>query len=260
MSNLSLITSGYSNLNGLGNALGGYGYYGGYGYGGFSGAANAEEAKDRIANNYDVFATQQSYRNKQGVESINYEQQCALLYETLKNGEIDKASESFEEMVNQMKNSSQYASCSDAEIRALIRSQYATTTGSDLISDINKNASSALVQGLKRGVPILGLFAEETSEADMKAQVTGTDKTKSEKIGKVFGTVTGAGAGVAGLATAGLAIKRSKGGLLNKIKNLPFVKNNKGFIKTTGIVAIGVAALSGLCAIFGGNDKKAEKA
>lgn len=247
---LSAITSNYGHLNGVENAYyGAYGYglgYGGY-YGGVYNTANAEQVKDRITNNYDIYATQQGLRSKQGVETLNNSQQCNLIAADLKAGEVDQASEKFKETFDAMKNLPQYANYSDSEICALIRDQYATTTGSDMVSDINKNSSGAFFQGFKRGVPLLGLLANKNSSADLISQVTNNDKSKGEKSAKVIGTTLGAATGAAaivGLVKGAKAIDLFKG-----IKNICTTKATTGTAPKTKSWAIAAAVAGGIALV-----------
>ena len=257
VSSLATITSSYNHLNGIDammyDGYGGYGMgFGGYGmgFGGVWGKANAEHAKQRVADNYEVNATWQGYRSKQGVESANYTQQCLLIAEDLKKGETDQVAERFEDMVNAMKRSPQYANYSDSEICSLIRSQYATATGSDLVIDINKNASGAFIQGVKRSIPIFGLMVNKYSKADLVSLVTENSMSKSEKASKTLGYVTGAAAGTSAIAAVvGLAYKnfdKISGLCTTAVKWVEEHVIGKGNAK---YAAIGVAAVTGLAAL-----------
>ncbi len=251
ISSLSAITSNYGHLNGVEGAYYGLydGGYFGYGLGGVYSTANAEQAKERIANNYDVFATHQGLRSKQGVESINYNEQCLLIADSLKKGETDQVANDFEDIVKDMKNSPQYANYSYTEICSLIRKQYNTATGTDLVSDINKYASSSWLQGIKRSIPIFGVTANKNSKADLIALVTNNDKPRSEKTAKTLGYMTGAAVGGSAIAGLGYAAHKAKvPTFVSKlIKDLPV-----GGKITAGVIA-GITGISFLASLFNNN-------
>ncbi len=211
VSDLSLIT-GYNSLNGLYNpyGMGCFGYGGMYGYGmyGMFNNANKEYAKTNIANGYDVFATRRSYMSKPNVEDLANKQQCANVSSFLRARRPDDAAAQFETVVREMKSSPNFANYSDTQIRNLVRNQYATVLGTDVVTDIQETTPGPFFQGLKQGVPVLGtFFAHQDSSEDLIAQTTGTKRERTSILRKSLGAITsgalfGAAAG-AGLKAVG---------------------------------------------------------
>ncbi len=206
VSDLSLIT-GYNSLNGLYNPYGmGYlGYGGMYGMYGFYNNANKEYAKTNIANGYDVFATRRSYMSKPNVEDLANKQQCANVSSFLRARRPDDAAAQFESIVREMKASPNFANYSDTQIRNLVRNQYATVLGTDVVSDIQETTSPPLLQGLKQGVPLFGtFFAHQDSSEDLIAQTTGTKRERTSILRKALGAVS---SGAVFGAAVGAAVK-----------------------------------------------------
>jgi hypothetical protein len=205
VSDLSLIT-GYNSLNGLYNPYGmGCFGYSGYGMYGMFNGANKERAKTNIANGYDVFATRRSYMSKPNVEDLANKQQCANVSSFLRARRPDDAAAQFESIVREMKSSPNYANYSDIQIRNLVRNQYSTVLGTDVVTDIQETTPGPFFQGVKQGVPVLGtFFAHQDSSEDLIAQTTGTRRERTSLVRKSLGAVA---SGAVFGAAAGAAVK-----------------------------------------------------
>lgn len=244
-STLGIVTSANTATNFMGTNYGSYGTYnnfGGYGmgFGGYGYGANVtdvEKAKENMQNNYSIYTAQQGYNGKQQVESLTYSQQSQNISTLLDANRNDDAAKEFEKLVNSIKAAPQYSMCTDAEARAIAQSHYRNATGSNLVNDIQEKSSSSFVQGLKMGVPILGLFESSNSREDLVSKVTGAPASAKDAVAKGFGACLSGGALVGG-TVAGLSALKTAGkgaGLLSKI---PLPKAGKA-----GLIAAGIAAV-----------------
>lgn len=201
----------YSALNGISGSYGGLGtnysvplfnnYSGMYGY--YYGM-DVDDAKENLQNSYDLSTLQQSYGNKQSVQSLDWSQLCANISTLLQQGRTDDAIAEYKKLTTSMSAASQYQGYDESQIKALAQRMYAQTMGTNLVDDIEANASSSFVQGLKAGVPILGtIFAQGNSKDDMISEVTGVNQSKGTEAAKALGAVT-SGVGVGAAAGAGI--------------------------------------------------------
>ena len=193
--------------------FGGYGMYGGYGLN--SGYAAMD--KNYMENTYDVWQSRIGYSNKPGVETMTVNEQCQNIGTLLYKGRTDEASKQMEKLVKTLKSYPQYSSYNTKELRTVIRSVYQNATGSDLINDIDVNATGSFAQGLKEGCILGGIFANKATKADLEEQVTGIKKGKGETIGEIAGAMAsgaatyGAAGGVFGHAGVGAIIGAAVG-------------------------------------------------
>lgn len=205
----------YSALNGISGSYGGlganygnsifnsYGNFGNYGNFGYYYGMDVDSAKQNLQNNYELTTLQQSYGNKQSVQTLDWSQLCANVSTLLQQGRTDDAIVEYNKLTKSMADAQQYSGYSESQIKALAQRMYAQTMGSNLVDDIDTNASGAFVQGLKAGVPIIGtLFAQGNSKEDMISEVTGVNQSKGTKVAKGLGAIaagalTGAGTGAA---------------------------------------------------------------
>ena len=197
----------YSALNGIAGSYGGLGtnysvplfnnYSGIYGY--YYGM-DVDDARENLQNNYDLSTLQQSYNNKQSVQSLDWSQLCANISTLLQQGRTDDAIVEYNKLTKSMSEASQYQGYNESQIKALAQKMYAQTIGTNLVDDIDVNASSSFVQGLKAGIPIFGtIFAQGNSKEDMISEVTGVEQSKGSSVAK------GAGAIIAGIGTGAAA-------------------------------------------------------
>lgn len=185
-------------MGGLGTlGLGAYGAYGGYGANGGYAAMN----KSYMENNYDVWQSRVGYSNKPGVETMTINDQCQNIGTLLSKGRTDDASKQIEKLVKTLKSYPQYETYNTREIRSVIRSLYQNATGSDLLNDIEMNASGSVTQGLKEGLVLGGIFANKATKADLEEQVTGMNKGKGETFGEIAGAMISGAASYGGIAT-----------------------------------------------------------
>lgn len=202
-------------LNGLASPLGGNGYntgftggfipYTGYGYGGNVG--NVESAKDSIKNQYDIYATQQSYGNMQGVENMSFNQRSTVIAEMLRSGRQADAMSQFEVLTAELKSSPQYSQYTDSQLKAIACSVYRQSTGENLVEAIRNNAPSSFVKGLEGGFPLIGtLFSDNTSREDLISKVTGTPTRLQDQVAKSTGAVVSGAIGGAAIGTVAAGI------------------------------------------------------
>ena len=201
----------YSALNGIAGSYNGLGYnysvplfnsYSGiYGY--YYGM-DVDDAKENLQNNYDLSTLQQSYNNKQSVQTLDWSQLCSNISTLLQQGRTDDAIVEYNKLTKSMSEASQYEGYNDSQIKALAQKLYAQTMGTNLVDDIDANASSSFVQGIKAGVPIFGtIFAQANSKEDMISEVTGVEQSKGSSVAKGLGAVV-AGIGTGAAAGAGV--------------------------------------------------------
>ncbi len=203
----------YSALNGISGSYGGLGtnysvplfnsYCGLYGY--YYGM-DVDEAKENLENNYDLSTLQQSYNNKQSVQTLDWSQLCTNISTLLQQGRTDDAIVEYNKLTKSMSEASQYEGYSESQIKALAQRIYSQTIGTSLIDDIDTYASSAFFQGVKAGVPLLGtIFAQGNSKEDMISEVTGVEQSTNSSVAKGLGAITaGIGSGAAIGAALGL--------------------------------------------------------
>ncbi len=200
----------YSALNGISGTYGGLGtnysplfntYSGLYGY--YYGM-DVDDAKENLQNNYDLSTLQQSYNNKQSVQTLDWSQLCANISTLLQQGRTDDAIVEYNKLTKSMSEASQYEGYSESQIKALAQKMYAQTIGSSLLDDIDTYASGSFFQGLKAGIPIIGtFFAQGNSKEDMISEVTGVQQSQGSAFAKGLGTLA---AGIGTGAAAGAAI------------------------------------------------------
>ena len=203
----------YSALNGIAGSYGGLGtnysvplfnsYNGFYGY--YYGM-DPTVAEEYLQNNYDLSTLQQSYTNKQSVQTLDWSQICSNISTLLQQGRTDDAIDEYDKLVKSMSEAQQYQGYSESQIKALAQKLYAQTIGTSLVDDIDTNVSGSFVQGLKAGVPVIGTFlAQGNSKEDMISEVTGVNKSTGSSALKAVGTMaSGIGSGAAAGAALGL--------------------------------------------------------
>ena len=160
---------------------------GGYGYGGAG----------RVASS-------QTYR-RMGINSASgYSADFELIQKYMKNGQVDKAMKLYQSLFDDIQQStSGYGyTMNDSEVQSVLKSAYESATGTSMISSIEKNTDGAFVSGLFQGLPIVGLFACDTTEQEALAtyandKVSFKDKLKEYGGALLSGLGTGAAAGAA---------------------------------------------------------------
>lgn len=183
-----------NSLTGYGGMMYDYPEFGFYG----PGCMSPKKSKKIISNNYDMWQYQNGFNNKPAAEVMSINNQCQDIGSLLAKRHTDEASKEIEKLVKNLKKYPQYSAYSDKEVRAVMRTFYQKATGSDLITDINENASGSFVQGLKEGCILGGIFANRTTKADLESQVKGMKKDRNDKWAEISGSV------LSGAATYGL--------------------------------------------------------
>ena len=203
----------YSALNGIAGSYGGLGYnysvpiFNSYnGLYGYYWGMDADDAKENLENSYDISTLQQSYNNKQNVQTLDWSQLCVNISTLLQQGRTDDAIVEYNKLTESMSQASQYEGYSESQIKALAQKLYTQTMGSNLVDDIDTYTSSSFVQGLKAGIPIFGtFFAQGNSKEDTISEVTGVNKSNGSTAAKAIGTIiSGAGSGAVTGAALGL--------------------------------------------------------
>jgi hypothetical protein len=242
-SNLGLVTNGLNGLaGGFGGGFGGYGMYGGgfgmYGGWGGNGVAHAERAKENMQAGHSIYSTQQGLSGKHQAENMAYNQQSANVSALLKQDRTDVALDQFDSLVRNMKNTPQYATYSDSEVRAVARAQYANAVGTDIVNDVSQVSSSNFATGLRMGIPIVGMFESSVGREDAVARLTGTPVKGTATISKAFGSLL-PGATLLGASAAGMKLaKKADGGAIAKA--LASNKGKAGLIAAAVVGAVGV--------------------
>ncbi len=262
---MSLGFTGYSSLNGLGLITGGTSGYGGYGYyGGLSDSTYVENAKTSIANSYALRTTQQSFSGLQNAEKASFNLECQTIKDMLQDGRSDDAIATFNDLVDEMSELNQYQGYDESYIRTMVQSQYATACGSTLLGDISRYTDSSFMSGIKNSNPLSIFLCQSSSEADLKAEVTGKSVSNSDIFAKGLGAAAGgAGVAIAGSALLGVnsAYKAAKSGVASgklgevlgaagkgiwdRVKNLKGSKV-KGIAIMGAVIGIGCLAVKGL--------------
>lgn len=233
ISNVGTMAGGYdsslalmSNLNGIvaPNGYNNYGSYGGYstgfmgGYGMGGNITDVEGAKQNIKNQYDVYATQQSYQGRQNTEAMSQSERASNIAMMLRSGREQDAIGQFDILTAELKSTPQYADYSDSQLKAIAGRIYQSSTGQDLRTDIVNNTPSSFTKGLMEGVPIIGtFFTDNTSREDVISKVTDTPVRASDQAAKTVGaTISGvAGGAAAGIGAGAIAGAIAGGGLFS---------------------------------------------
>lgn len=205
MSNLNGIvaSNGYSNYGGYGGFN--TGFMGGYGMGG--NITDVEGTKQNIKNQYDVYATQQSYQDRQSTEVMSQSERANNIAMMLRSGRERDAIDQFNVLTAELKSTPQYADYSDSQIKAIAGKVYQGATGQDLRTDIVNNAPSSFSKGLIEGIPIIGtFFTDNTSREDIISKVTDTPVRASDQAAKTIGASLSGAAGGAALAAIGTSV------------------------------------------------------
>ncbi len=209
---ISTINSQYVGLNGLS------GYSTSFtGTSSLYSSSYVDDAKENIANSYEVSATSSSYSNKSSVSSSSYTQQCQAIQYLLEQGRTDDAMEKYNELYEDMASNTYYSAYSENELKTLLQSNYLTATGTTLVNDISSNSSSDFTTGLESSIPVLGLLFNDNSADDFIAEATGTDTSGWSKVKKALGVVTGTGLCAAVGAGVVAGINKAKGSTTSKV-------------------------------------------
>lgn len=181
-----------SNYNGFNAGFTGYGMYGGS-------VVDTENAKTNIKNQYDIYSTQQSYGNRQGIENMSYAQRANTIAELLRSGRGTDAGKQLDVLIAELKSSPQYSEYSEAQLKSIACSVYQRATGENLVEAVKNNTAGSFTKGLMEGVPIIGtFFTDGTSKEDLLAKITDMPERGQDQFAKSAGaTISGAATGAA---------------------------------------------------------------
>ena len=120
-----------------------------------------------------------------------YSSDFEIINTYFKQGKTDKALAMYDSLFDDIKSST---SCygytlTDSQVESILNNAYANSTGSTLTTTIQKETSSPFWTGFVEGIPILGLFANGTSDAEATAKLAGQNTDAKDKIAEGFGAV-----------------------------------------------------------------------
>ena len=131
-----------------------------------------------------------------------YAQQMEIIEKYIKAGEIDKALNKYQGLFDEIKSSNTYGNVTinDSQVATIMSNAYAAATGTDLTDALDKKTASPFMSGLLQGIPLIGLFCEDTTEAEAYAKldndkVSVKDKAKEYLGAAASGAAAGAGIG-----------------------------------------------------------------
>ena len=242
---LAAINSQYNGLNGLA------GYGTAYSTGAYSLYSDAyvDNAKDSIANGYEVSATSNSYANKESASSSSFAQQCQAIEYMLQRGRTDDAMAAYQDLYDDMASNSYYQGYTENEIKTLLQDAYLNATGTTIVNDISANSNSSFEAGMESAVPIIGLLQNTNSADDFIAEATNTPVSgwSQVKAAAGVGTTSALSAAVAAAGVGVVSGAKSGGlsGILTGLKNAFTGKGATGKVAiAAGIVAAGAPILT----------------
>ncbi|MBQ4646542.1 MAG: hypothetical protein IJB79_04255 [Candidatus Gastranaerophilales bacterium] len=127
--------------------------------------------------------------------AAGYSSDMEIIQKYLEDGKTDKAIEKYESLFNDIKatTGNYNYQLTDAEIQSILKSSYEATTGASVIDSVEENTCGSFMTGFKQSIPILGLFCNDTSEAEAIAKLTGDEVSFKDKalefLGMAVGTV-----------------------------------------------------------------------
>ncbi len=130
--------------------------------------------------------------------AAGYNNDLTIVNEYLQKGETDKALELYENIINDAKTTAMnYGySLTDSQISSILNNAYSKTTGTSMTTAASENTSSSFMTGVKSGIPIIGLFANGTSDDEALAKLSGTKVSAKDKVKEYAGAIaTGAAVG-----------------------------------------------------------------
>ena len=152
----------------------------------------------------------------------------------IKNGEIEKALSKYQELFDEIKASNSYGNktIDNYQVQTIMSNAFISATGCDITDAVDSKTAKPIVSGLLQGIPIIGLFVEDTTRAEAYAaldneNVSFKDKAKEYGGAMASGAAAGAAIGTAlgswsfGIGTAvGAAIGAGVGALQTFLKDI----------------------------------------
>ena len=130
-----------------------------------------------------------------------YGQQMEIIEKYIKAGEIDKALNKYQSLFDEIKSSNTYGNVTinDSQVATIMANAYATATGTDLTDALDKKTASPFMSGLLQGIPLVGLFCEDTTEAEAYAKLDNDKTSAKDKVKEYFGAAASGAAAGAGI-------------------------------------------------------------
>ena len=142
---------------------------------------------------YNRNATSANIRSMSRDVQAGYSADIELIQKYLKQGKTDKAIDVYEDLMNEVEaSSSNYRyQVNEAQIQSAIKTAFESTTGSSLVNTIEDNTSNSFWTGFKQSLPIIGLFCNDTSNAEALAKMTGEEVSLKDRVLEVAGWAVG---------------------------------------------------------------------
>ena len=121
-----------------------------------------------------------------------YSSDIEIIQSYLEDGKTDKAIQMYESLFEDVKATTDNYNydLTDAEIKSILKSAYEGSTGSSMVNSIKENTSNSFMTGFKQNIPIIGLFTNDTSEAEAIAELTGQEVFFKDKALEFLGMAT----------------------------------------------------------------------
>ena len=86
----------------------------------------------------------------------------------------------------------------ESQAASILNKAYAQATGSSFMDDLDKKTASPYFSGLAQGIPVIGLFCNDTTKAEAFAKLDGDKASFKDKVKEYLGAATtGAATGAA---------------------------------------------------------------
>ncbi|MBQ7287139.1 MAG: hypothetical protein IJW73_05200 [Candidatus Gastranaerophilales bacterium] len=141
--------------------------------------------------------------------AAGYEQQMEIIEKYLKSGEVDKAIKKYESLMEDAQESNSYGNytINESQAASILNKAYANVTGSSFMDDLDKKTASPFWSGLVQGIPLVGLFCNDTTKAEAFAKLDGDKVSFKDKFKEYLGAAaSGAATGAAFGAVSGFGL------------------------------------------------------
>ena len=141
--------------------------------------------------------------------AAGYEQQMEIIEKYLKAGEVDKAIKKYESLMEEAQESNSYGNytINESQAASILNKAYANVTGSSFMDDLDKKTASPFWSGLVQGIPLVGIFCNDTTKAEAFAKLDGDSVSFKDKIKEYAGAAaSGAATGAAIGAVSGFGL------------------------------------------------------
>lgn len=176
---------------GLGLNLGSY-YGDGSMGGGYSGSG------------YNQVVSASNIRSMSRNTGAGYEQQMHIIEKYIKHGEIDKALDKYNSLFDEIKSTNTYGNktITDSQVTTIMSNAYQNATGTEITDALDKKTSSPFASGLLQGIPIIGMFCQDTTSAEAYAKLDNDKVSAKDKAFEYAGAMSSAAATGAAIGTA----------------------------------------------------------